>query len=328
MNNLLVSIIIPIYNVESYIERCARSLYEQSYTNVEYIWVNDATPDNSIEVLRNVSLEYSHRISNVHIIEHDYNKGLPSARNTGISVARGKYILHCDSDDWADKNMVEELVACAESTQSDLVWCDFYSSYSNKDILIKQNKDASREACLSNLLSQKMHGGYWNKLILRKLYLENQIIFSAEASMCEDLLGTLQLFYYAKKVSYCPMAFYHYVQDNSSAMSVNFSPKKLSDIKTNIDTIIDFFDNEGIEDQYSVEINYLKLLVKRSLLMTTDISYFRQWRGIYPESNSYILSYTVLPLIHRLLGWFSYKRLWLPIFIWIWIKKLKNINLL
>lgn len=326
MNRLSVSIIIPIYNVEEYIERCARSLYEQTYPHIEYIWINDATPDKSLILLKRITKEYPNRERDVRIIEHSSNLGLPSARKTGISVARGDYILHCDSDDWTNHDMIEKLVACAESEQSDIIWCDFYRTYSDEDVLVKQDFEPSISVCLSNLLSQRMHGGYWNKLIRRELYVKNNIIYSSEASMCEDLLGVIQLFSYAESVSYYPEAFYHYQQDNASALSVTFSPRKIYDIQTNIDLIIRFSQGNPFFDQYSIELNYLKLLSKRSLLTTTDIAYFKQWCGIYPESSKYILSYSALPFTLRFIGWCSYIQLWFPVFVWIWLKKLKNKN--
>ena len=93
-----ISIIVPIYNVEQYIERCARSLFEQTYDDIEYVFVDDCSPDNSLNILYEVLNDYPHRISNVKIIRHIENKGLTAARNSGLEVATGDYIAHCDSD--------------------------------------------------------------------------------------------------------------------------------------------------------------------------------------------------------------------------------------
>lgn len=324
MKNLKVTIIIPVYNVESYIERCARSLYGQTYSNIEYIWVNDATPDNSIQILRQITEEYPQRKKNVRILDHSVNKGLTIARRTGLEAARGEYIYHCDSDDWADSGMIKELLECAQFTDADIVWCDFYKSDTDNDIIVKQGFAHTSKDCIKELLTQRMHGGYWNKLIRRNLYLLNDITFSLEANMCEDLRGTVQLFYYAERVSYCPKAFYHYVLDNQGSMCATFSPEKMSDLLTNIDAILKFFEDKNIVNKLANGLNCLKHLGKRALLTTTDIKNFRRWRTIYPEANKHILSYTALPVTLRLIGWCVYMQLWLPVRIWIYLKRIKN----
>lgn len=104
-----VSVIIPVYNVGKFIERCARSLMEQTMDNVEYIFVDDASPDNSIQILQKVLADYPNRRDNVRILTHAENKGLPAARNTGLAVATGEYIFHCDSDDFVEPDMLEQL---------------------------------------------------------------------------------------------------------------------------------------------------------------------------------------------------------------------------
>ena len=99
MHNPKVSIIVPIYGVEHFIERCARSLFEQTLDGIEFIFVNDSTPDNSISILLRVLEDYPNRQNQVRIVQHEVNKGLPFARQTGIRLAKGEYIAHCDSDD-------------------------------------------------------------------------------------------------------------------------------------------------------------------------------------------------------------------------------------
>lgn len=323
MDAVQVTIIIPVYNVEAYIERCARSLYEQSYEHIEYIWVNDFTPDRSIDILKEITDEYPERASSVKIIEHSENLGAVVARQTGITASTGKYIFKFDSDDWADNEMIKELVVCAELEQSDIVWCDYYISYSDKEILVKQSFQPSKEKCIQNLLSERMHGGCMNKLVKSSLYKENQIKLSPQASMCEDLRESIQLFYYAQKVCYYPRAFYHYEHENIYSQSRLFSPTELDRILLNIDGIWDFLIEKNIVDEYKRELNYLKLLGKRSLLASSDLSHFKLWNRIYPDSSKYILSYTVLPLSLRLVGFCASYKLWALLFVWIKMKKIK-----
>lgn len=105
-----VSVIVPIYGVEKYIERCARSLFEQTLDDIEYIFVDDCSPDKSIEILNAVIADYPQKIPYIKIIQHKKNKGLPLARRSGWKAATGEYIANCDSDDWVDSALFEKCI--------------------------------------------------------------------------------------------------------------------------------------------------------------------------------------------------------------------------
>ena len=143
--NPLVSVIVPIYGVEPYIEKCARSLFEQSLENMEFIFVNDCTPDKSVEILRQVIEDYPRRYLQIQIIEHEENRGLAMARNSGLLIAKGEYIIHCDSDDWVELDMYEEMYEKALEKNADIVICDYYAEYSNKRIYHIQREPREKE---------------------------------------------------------------------------------------------------------------------------------------------------------------------------------------
>ena len=107
--NSKVSIVVPVYGVEKYIERCARSLFTQTFGDIEYIFVNDCTKDSSMQVLEFVMKDYPAR--NVRIINKEKNEGLPQARKTGVLASTGDFIMHIDSDDWVEHDIVEKLYA-------------------------------------------------------------------------------------------------------------------------------------------------------------------------------------------------------------------------
>ena len=129
-----VSICVPIYGVEKYIERCAISLFEQTYKNIEYIFVNDCTQDNSIDVLKSIIEKYPVRKNCVRIINHERNKGLGAARNTAITNATGMFIMHVDSDDYVEKDIVERLVKKQNENNSDIVTCGYILYTSNPQL--------------------------------------------------------------------------------------------------------------------------------------------------------------------------------------------------
>ena len=110
MTNPLVSVLVPIYNVDPYIEQCARSLFEQTYDNLEFIFCDDCSPDASIQKLKEVMKEYPQRLEQIRIIYHERNRGSAAARNTLIDNCKGDFLFWVDSDDWVDTNAIERLV--------------------------------------------------------------------------------------------------------------------------------------------------------------------------------------------------------------------------
>ena len=115
MNAPLVSILVPVYKVEKYIERCARSLFEQSYENLEYVFVDDCSPDDSVQILERIIKNYPLRAERVHIIRHEKNKCLLEARKTAIKYSNGEFLSHVDSDDWLEPNAIEMLMQKQQS---------------------------------------------------------------------------------------------------------------------------------------------------------------------------------------------------------------------
>lgn len=301
-----VSVIIPIYKVENFIGRCARSLMEQTLTNVEYIFVDDASPDGSIGVLRQVLAGYPERSSHIRILTHSENKGLPAARNTGLAVAQGEYIFHCDSDDFVEPDMLEQLYRKAIETDADIVWCDWWLSFAKNERYMKQPEYHTPIEALKGMLSGVMKFNVWNKLIRRSLYEENRIIFPAGYGMGEDMT-IMRLFARASKVAYLPKAFYHYVQLNTSAFSKTYSNRHLEELKHNVSLLLS--DLQGLfEDQLKKEIAFFQLYVKFPFLITDDFSKYKLWQSWYPEANQYILKNKRLSLRSRCLQWLAWKR--------------------
>ena len=139
-NRVKVSVLVPVYGVEKYIERCARSLFEQTMKDgIEFIFTDDCTRDRSIEILEKVVEEYPERKSQVKIIHHEKNQGLVSARVTGLKEAVGEYVIHCDSDDWVEREMYEIMYRQAKDTDSDIVVCDFLEGDDTLEVYRHQN---------------------------------------------------------------------------------------------------------------------------------------------------------------------------------------------
>lgn len=303
-----VSIIIPIYNVSRFIERCADSLMRQTLNEVEYIFVNDATPDNSMELLRGVIARYPARAAQVKIVEHEHNKGLPAARNTGLAVATGEYIFHCDSDDYVEPDMLECLYNAAREKSADVVWCDWFLTFARNERYMKQPAfDTSMEA-VKAMLSGAMKFTVWNKLVRRSLYKDNNIEYPAGYGMGEDMT-TIMLFACAENVAYVPKALYHYVKLNTSAYTQTYSPRHIVDLQHNVKRAADFLKGR-FGDRLDAEIAYLKLDVKFPYLISSDKDNYRTWHTMYPEANAYIGKNKSISMRSRLLQWCACKKLY------------------
>ena len=272
-----VSVIIPVYKVEKFIERCVRSLMEQTMTDVEYVFVDDASPDSSIAILHRVLADYPERICHVKILTHTENQGLPAARNTGLAVASGEYIFHCDSDDFVEKDLLSTLYEAAYREKADVVWSDYYISYPDNERYLKQPSYDTPEAALKGMLHGRMKYNVWNKLVKRSLYRDYHIIFPAGYAMGEDMT-MMFLFSYAHKVAYVGKALYHYVS-NSASMTNVFQPKHLIELKYNSDRVLSFLEKRyhgaWREEGYSFIAGHTSKL-------------YPFWKEWYPESNSHI----------------------------------------
>lgn len=214
-----VSILVPVYEVEQYIERCIRSLFEQDYENIEYIFVDDCSPDRSIEVLQKTLCDYPNRKDQVRIIRHEKNRGLGAARNTAVKNASGLFLIHCDSDDWMDVRAVSWLVERQMVTDADIV--------SGKSCLVfdcnyeerLEPRSENREELLFQMLSVNDISSYaiWKRLIRASLYHDYHIEVREGVNMCEDLQVTPQLVYYSKQVAWIDQIIYFYNQNNQSS---------------------------------------------------------------------------------------------------------------
>jgi len=287
---LKISIIVPVYNVEKFIGKCVRSLFEQTYSYIEYIFVDDCSLDKSINILEAILEEYPNRKEQTRIIRHEENKGLPSARNSGLKLATGEYIFHCDSDDYLDINAIKLLLEEVEKNNADVVWCDWYLSFKKNERYMHQkpNKTGiiSGLEVIKLILGGKIRHNVWNKLVKRELYIKNNICFPDNYGMGEDVT-MIKLFAFTDRVCYLPKALYHYVQINENAFTHKTTEKHLEELKYNIDHI-----NSFLKSKYDEDINdyicFFKLNTKLHFLISSEKKLYERWLDWFPEANDYI----------------------------------------
>ena len=301
-----VSVIVPVYKVENFIARCARSLLGQTLADgVEFIFVDDCSPDDSMKVLKSVIEEYPYRKGQIKVLVHDENLGLPAARNTGLSVSSGEYIFHCDSDDYVESDMLEKLVAEAERKDADIVWCDWFLTFEKRERYMKQPSFSTSYEALQGMLCGTMKYNVWNKIARRSLYSDNGISFPEGYGMGEDMT-MIRLFSCARTAVYLPMAFYHYVKLNSTAFSNTYSLKHLEELRYNVALTSDYLMHK-FGDRLNDELAFFKLNVKYPFLISDDYGKYALWQEWYPEANQYIMKNKAYPLRGRILQWCAWK---------------------
>ena len=212
-----VSIIVPIYKVEQYIRDCAISVLGQTYPNIQFIFVDDASPDSSIALLNAlIDSQFPQLRPRIEIIRKDRNEGLPQARLTGLRHATGEYILHVDSDDTIEPDAVEKLVRKAQESYADVVY--FYvrktradgRTHIARDRQYMDPRNFSRDVFLF-----RAHGYAVNKFARRGCYRKD--LFYPTLNMHEDVVLMGQLLFHCNKVALLPEALYHYRRDNAAS---------------------------------------------------------------------------------------------------------------
>ena len=309
-----VSVIIPFYKVASYIERCAVALMEQTLQDVEFIFVDDASPDESRQILEGVLAKYPQRYAR--IITHMHNQGLPAARNTGLAEAKGDYIYHCDSDDWPEVTMLEKMYDAAVRDDADIVYCDFYLTFESGERYMKNPSFTTAEDLLrKGFLAGSTKYNVWNKLIRRGLYDRTGIRFPAGHGMGEDMT-VIMLAAEAKNVAYVPEALYHYVKLNANAFSNTFSQRHLDDIQFNAGRTLDYLQGKDIPEQ---DIALFKLNIKLPFLLSGDKEQYKLWKEWYPEADRFALANPNLPFRTRLVQWVAGKRQFWAVSLYGWL---------
>ena len=221
-----VSICVPIYGAEKYIERCAVSLFEQTYTNIEYIFVNDCTNDKSMEILLDVIKRYPARRDKVQIINHKVNRGIAAARNTLICSATGHYMMFVDSDDWIENDAVELLVEEQRQGDYDLVFAKanrYYHSYTDR--VTYPNLHSAREMLIKHL-KKEVESYVWGILMKMSVLSDNNIHAIEGMNSGEDTHILTQVLACSNTVSYIPVVLYHYDYSNPGSVSSLNNSKK------------------------------------------------------------------------------------------------------
>ena len=246
----LVSVLVPIYKVEGYIERCARSLFEQSYQNLEFVFVDDCSPDGSIGILQRVLGDYPERSSAVKIVHHDCNRGLAASRNTALDNATGMFVCAVDSDDWLELDAIEKLVKKQRESSADIVACNMMMHTPDGDQPFIETKCNNKEELVLLQLQKTWDHTVTRKLIRRALYEDNGVRCIEGCDMTEDRYQMALLTYYAGSYAQIDDIVYHYERRNESSIMAQKETDKV--LRKNYQYLMNW---HGIKDFFSDKEN-------------------------------------------------------------------------
>ena len=255
-----VSILVPIYGVEKYIEQCAHSLMKQTYDDIEYVFVDDCTPDNSINLLKEVVAQYPKRAEQVRILHHEHNRGIGAVRLTALMAATGQCVMHIDSDDYIDERCVEVLVKHMETTGAMMV--DGGYAIDRKGTITGSTPPfkGGKHAYVSHLLCQNVvYNRIWGRLINRQALLENGI-FPIEGIDYGDDFVLAPRMVAALTREWVDETLYFYRDDNTTSYTNTLSPKYHRSYLRSCAVVIEHF---STIKEYGAALDQCKLAVLR-----------------------------------------------------------------
>lgn len=296
-----LSIIIPVYKVERFIERCVRSLMEQTIKQgIEFIFIDDCSPDNSMFLLHRVIAEYPERAEQIRIITHKNNQGIATTRKDGILAAKGTYIGWCDSDDWCELDMYKKLYDYIIENNADFVSCNYYLE-SNVTEVCTSIYTCNKKDLLDKLY-KKEH--FFFPLVLtlikRDILLSNDILPYEGVNIAEDVNILMRYLYFATKLVKIEAPLYHYEKKNDiSITTTQYSDaiRLWNQTRHNIDKLCEFLQSKD-KERYRKTCNYLKFFSK-----SNNSQYFRSILvsyNTYKESHRDILFFSSIPLLIRI----------------------------
>lgn len=313
-----ISVIIPVYKVERYIERCVRSLFEQTIMNeIEYIIVNDCTPDNSMKIVERVLNEYPFRKKQVRILNNEKNLGSAGARLIGMKAAAGEYMIHCDPDDWVDRTFYADILENICKFHADIISCDYtvelghnsserlFESYEHPHDRIKNMNKFSWSLCCTAVKSS--------------IIKEHQIFPIIGVNMTEDMNVLVRAHYYANSIAYMRGSKYHYRMnsENSIVKASSHSAQLMVQQRSSIQIISDFLDKYNFDA--GVGLLMLKQNTRDKFLLVRN---FKEWRKTFPEVVPFVLSMQNVAFLYKICYAVAAKGLFFPLKAYMYLSKI------
>ncbi|APF23258.1 glycosyltransferase family 2 protein [Clostridium butyricum] len=240
MFDILVSVIVPVYNVDKYIGECFESLSNQTYSNLQIIVVDDGSNDNSLNIIES----YTNKFNEI-IVLSQKNKGVSEARNLALKYAKGEYVLFVDPDDYLDNTMIEKLLKKGLEFKSDIIMCGFclyYDTYSSKNKVnlykLEEKNIYTAEKIIDEILNQRIQCHLWNKMFKKELLIKINFKFES-GRYIQDMFPVFKAISLSKSISYVNESLYYYRQVPTSTIHKN-NLKLAEDYYYAVDSVIKY----------------------------------------------------------------------------------------
>ena len=261
-----VSVCIPVYNAEAYIEQCVRSLFEQTLDSIEYVFIDDCSSDNSIGVMQNILEEYPHRKHQVKIIRHQVNKGVTQSRCDGVASCTGDYIIHCDADDWVDANMYETMYNKAIETDADVVCCNKKIHKKNFYRIVKMPNISTSDEFICRVVSNISFSSLWDKLFRKTIAKSLDLYIPTDIYMREDVIRLVQMLLKCQKIAFVDNPFYNY-RLSSNSLTGNVTREKYENVLASTEILGEIL----LDSRFKKALTALKCLDLLSAVKKTNL---------------------------------------------------------
>lgn len=313
-----VSIIIPVYNAENYIEKCIKSLVDNTYKNIELILINDASSDNSFCICQQLSRKYSC----LKLLNNKENRGVSYTRNRGLEFATGELIMFTDSDDWVEKDYIERMVKEHDNHKNALVICGYVNHDEVKngrtDIFawnnLKNTEMVNRKDVLYELYEQRLLQQLWNKIFDKKIIHDQKIRFDETISIGEDFRFILQYIKLAKieRIVKYNYPLYHYSRDNQDSLMTKYGQEKIEEPLFNFRLLYELmeYSEEKIQElleeqkreitfQYGYAILHNNQFTKKQKIKLMQENIGQEWKYSYRMNKKLLVKEKISSFIHR-----------------------------
>lgn len=311
MNNVLVSVIICVYNGESYVEKSITSVIAQTHSNFQLIIVDDGSTDATPTIVDRFASTDT-RI----VVVHQQNAGVAAARQNGVNLAKGDYLMFVDADDWIDETMIDRMLCKATETSADMVWSDaLFEIYKENEVLTKYKKtqkEESTDVWIRDLVLWESFGALWIWLFRTSLFRKPNVSFPENCIYAEDLPVIVSALLYSKRIAYLPEAHYHYRFANQASLTNQGSSHKRLDqgIILAIKHMEKVFRSTSNGEQYLESLMRAKLFTIRNYADDAGIRDYKRFVNTFPDAIEAMGNYPTYPRRLKCIAWCAKHKLY------------------
>lgn len=299
-----ISVIVPMYDVANVIENCIRSLYAQTFSGFEIVFVNDCSTDDTVNVVRQVAC--GRNDIQVRILEQDRNRGVAAARNAALDAVQGEYVYWVDADDWIEPDTLQTMYDAATACGADIVQSEWVLSYEKNERHVNQPDASTGRELYASFAYGTSRWNLWLFLIRRSLIEAGHFRFTEGVNMGEDMMFMMKLCTMADCVAVIHRPLYHYIQTNQNALTKRFR-ESIPQVAANV-AELETYVSGNCADYYVNLLPVLKLTLKLPLLISSDRKDYELWNSWFPESSNAYRNNPESPLRIRILEWAAVHR--------------------